>query len=124
MRRFVLYLLIGLLPLQSWAVPALSHAVHGGIHAASVASDVHADLPCHGQSNQDQSVVAGPSVPHQPGGPMMCEDCQVCDLCHLAWSLFLPPKLPASVEAHRLPDGQAIVWPSRHWPPPLEPPRT
>lgn len=123
MRRVVLYLLIGLLPLQSWAVASLSHAVHGGIHVVPVAADAHADLPCHAQVDQAEPDVAGPSAQHQLGDPMACDDCQVCDLCHLAWSLFLPTKLPASVQAQRLPNGQLILWPSRHWPPPLEPPR-
>ncbi len=123
MRRAVLYLLIVLLPLQSWAVASLSHAAHGGTPAGSMVTDVQADLPCHGQADPHASDAPLAGAQHDGGDLLTCGDCQVCDLCHLAWSFFLPAKLPATVQAQRLPTAPAMVWPSRHWPPPLEPPR-
>lgn len=122
-RRIVLYLLIGLLPLQTWAVVSMSQANHAGTHAKSAAAEPHGEMPCHAQDESALPDGSQAGFHDQRGDPLACDNCQVCDLCHLVWSLFLPASVPASAQGQRLSVGQPAVWPSRHWPPPLEPPR-
>lgn len=123
MRRFLLILMISLLPLQSWALGLLGSGWHGPEPVAS--ASVSADLPCHEQASESDHgghASAQPDSVIHGSGPV-CQDCQTCDLCHLTLSLLLPLSVFDQLEHHPLPLTGAAYRAGRHWPPPLEPPR-
>lgn len=123
MRRFLLLVLIGLLPLQSWALGFLGSSWHGPGPVASASVAVH--LPCHEQASEPDHGGHASALPDSvnQGSLPICQDCQSCDLCHLTLSLLLPTFGFDQLEHHPLPLTGAASRVSRHWPPPLEPPR-
>ncbi len=122
MRRFILCWLICCLPLQAWTATSFAHGFHGNLKAPVLAVETAEDLPCHTSAHGAEA--GGPSQTADPVIEALgCDDCQTCDLCHLAWSFFLADPLPVLSQRHVLPFEPITLRASRHWPPPLEPPR-
>ena len=124
MRRFLMWMMICLLPLRLWAgdamavqhAPPAAHMVAVEVAVDVAAQDAH---PCHGSEGP-----AASDMHHSPadnsahGGA--CGDCSVCHgpLAGLAVPAWTAPALPGAVP-------QTVGWPalSANAPPHLKPPR-
>jgi len=110
MRQWLICVLIGLLPFQAWALTPT-------MLAEGTAVAVHgSDPPCH-------AVDEGETPQHHAEVKVACEVCPSCDLCHLTPPLLVAAAVHVAAFPHGLPVGRPALLLSRHWPPPLEPPR-
>ncbi|MDP3521965.1 MAG: hypothetical protein Q8S02_15225 [Hydrogenophaga sp.] len=116
MRRFLMWMMICLLPLRLWAGDAMAvqHAPPAAHEAVVVmAQDAH---PCHGADAPSDNTTAQAAAEHSGA----CGDCSVCHgpLAGLTTPVWAAKTLPAAVP-------QTVGWPplSAHALPQLKPPR-
>ena len=121
MRRITLLLLLALLPMRLWAVVWMPAQSATAAWAEQAAHETHAAQPCHEAGVDASDLLDLPTAAHDGAA---CADCAACDLCHQSASLQFFAWPPAQVWPQGLPDWVTPGHPARHWPPPIEPPRS